>query len=273
MPEQNRIEAKFEDLAKKGKRALICYVVAGYPDIRTSEQVIDSLVTGGADMIEIGIPFSDPIADGRTIQAASNYALGRGTRPEDAMRLARNVRKKYPELPLLFMTYANILYRPGIEKFMAQSRDCGIDGFIIPDMPVEEAQQYITAASKLALMTVFLASPNTPPERLRRILQKTSGFLYLVSVFGITGARVSFEDYTREAVRNVRLAADNKIPVAVGFGISTPAHAKYMTAAGADAVIVGSAILDRIGTSGRNRAGMLQNIEKFAKSMKKACTK
>ena len=189
------------------------------------------------------------------------------------MRLARNVRKKYPELPLLFMTYSNILFRTGIEKFMEQSRDCGIDGFIIPDMPVEEGQQYITAASKLELMTVFLVSPNTPPERLRRILQKTSGFLYLVSVFGITGARVSFQDSTRDAVRNVKLAVDSKIPLAVGFGISTPAHARYMTAAGADAVIVGSAILDRIETASRNRVGMLQNIEKFAKSMKKACTK
>lgn len=273
MAERNRIGAKFEALAKKGEGALICYVVAGYPDIKTSERVIDSLVSGGADMIEIGIPFSDPIADGRTIQAACNYALEKGTTPEDAMRLARNIRKKYPELPLLFMTYSNILLRTGIEKFMAKSRDSGIDGFIIPDMPVDEAQSYIAAASQVDLMTVFLASPNTSAERLLSILQRTTGFLYLVSVFGITGARDSFEDYTRDAVKRSRMAADSKIPVAVGFGISTPAHARYMMAAGADAVIVGSAILDRIGTTGRNKTDMLRKIEKFTKSMKSACTR
>ncbi|HEY8139591.1 MAG TPA: tryptophan synthase subunit alpha [Nitrososphaera sp.] len=271
MPE-SRIKAKFEALAKKGEGALICYVVAGYPDIRTSERVIDSLVAGGADMIEIGIPFSDPIADGRTIQAACNYALGKGTRPEDAMRVARNVRKKYPDLPLLFMTYSNILLRTGFEKFMARSKDSGIDGFIIPDMPAEEAQPYIAAASELDLATVFLASPNTSPERLSNIIQSTAGFLYLVSVFGITGARDSFEDYTRDAVKRAKTAANHKIPVAVGFGISTPAHARYMMAAGADAVIVGSAILDKIGTAG-GKTDMLRKIEKFAKSMKRACTR
>lgn len=273
MPKRNRIGAKFEALAKKREGALICYVVAGYPDIKTSERLIDSLVTGGADMIEIGIPFSDPIADGQTIQAACNHALGKGTRPEDAMRLARNVRKKYPELPLLFMTYSNILLRTGFEKFMAKSKDSGIDGFIIPDMPVDEAQSYVAVGSQLDLMTVFLASPNTSPERLSSILQHTTGFLYLVSIFGITGARDSFEDYTRDAVERAKMAADSKIPVAVGFGISSPAHARYMMAAGADAVIVGSAILDRIGTAGRNKTDMLCEIEKFAKSMKRACTR
>ncbi len=269
---ESRIKTKFEALAKKGEGALICYVVAGYPDIKTSERVIDSLVAAGADIIEIGIPFSDPIADGRTIQAACSYALENGTRPEDAMRVARNVRKKYPELPLLFMTYSNILLRKGLEKFMAQSKDSGIDGFIIPDMPVDEGQSYIAVASQLGLMTVFLASPNTSPERLSSIIQHATGFLYLVSVFGITGARDSFEDYTRDAVKRVKMAAGSKIPVAVGFGISTPAHARYMMTAGADAVIVGSAILDRIETTGRNKTDMLRKIEKFAKSMKRACT-
>ncbi len=270
MPRQNRIGTKFETLAKKGEGALICYVVAGYPDIKTSECVIDSLVAGGADMIEIGIPFSDPIADGRTIQAACNYALEKGTIPEDAMRLARNIRKKYPGLPLLFMTYSNILLRTGVDEFVEKSKNCGVDGFIIPDMPVDEAQSYVAAASQQDLMTVFLASPNTSPERLSSILACTSGFLYLVSVFGITGARKSFEDYTRVAVKNARMAA-GKIPLAVGFGISTPDHARYMMAAGADAVIVGSAVLDRIAIMGRGKADMLHKIEKFARSMKKAC--
>ena len=140
MPSQNRIAVRFEQLARRGECALVCYVVAGYPDIRTSEQVMDALVAGGADIIEIGIPFSDPIADGPTIQAASSYALEKGITPEKALELARRMRKRHPELPVLAMTYANILVRVGVEKFMTRARESGIDGFILPDMPVEEAE-------------------------------------------------------------------------------------------------------------------------------------
>ncbi|HXV46413.1 MAG TPA: tryptophan synthase subunit alpha [Nitrososphaera sp.] len=266
---QNRISEKFAELARRGERALICYVVAGYPDIKTSQKVIESLVKGGADIIEIGIPFSDPIADGPTIQAASHSALERGVTPEKALELAKSVRKKYPKLPLLAMTYYNILVHPGVEKFMSQSKARGIDGFILPDVPVEEAQEYAAAASKLGLATVFLASPNTTHARLERIVGSSSGFLYLVSVYGITGARKSFEDYTLNAIKGVKEAAGCKVPVAVGFGISTPAHARFMIGAGADAVIVGSAIIDKIsGTPGKRTLAELQS---FARSMKHAC--
>jgi tryptophan synthase alpha chain len=267
---QNRINEKFAELAKKGERALVCYVMAGYPDIGTSEKVIDALVNGGADIIEIGIPFSDPIADGPTIQAASHSALERGITPEKALQLARAVRKKHPKLPLLAMTYFNILVHPGVEKFMSQARASGIDGFILPDVPVEEAEAYLAAASKLGLATVFLASPNTSQTRLQKIVKSSSGFLYLVSVYGITGARKSFEDYTLDAIRSVKQAAEDKIPVAVGFGISTPAHARFMIGAGADAVIVGSAIVDRIAKSRNTK--LLSDLQSFAKSMKKACS-
>lgn len=267
----NRITEKFGELAGRDKCALICYVVAGYPDIKTSEQVIDALVKGGADIIEIGIPFSDPIADGPTIQAASNSALKRGITPEKALQLAKSVRKKHPELPLLAMTYSNILVHAGMEKFMSRAKSCGIDGFILPDMPVEEAESYSAAASKLGLATVFLASPNTSEVRLKKIVDSTSGFLYLVSVFGITGARKSFEDYTLNAVKSIKQAASGRVPVAVGFGISTPAHAKFMIEAGADAVIVGSAIIDMIAKSSGKK--MLAGLQEFARSMKKACKK
>lgn len=268
---RNRITQKFGELARKGECALVCYVVAGYPDVKTSQQVIDALAKGGADIIEIGIPFSDPIADGPTIQAASNSALKGGVTPEKALQLAKSVRKKHPELPLLAMTYSNILVRPGMEKFMSQAKVSGVDGFILPDMPVEEAGPYLAAASKLGLATVFLASPNTPQGRLEKIIDSTSGFLYFVSVYGITGARKSFEDYTLNAIRNVKHSADGRVPVAVGFGISTPAHAKFMIGAGADAVIVGSAIIDRMAKSTGKR--MFSGLREFAKSMKKACKK
>ena len=265
----NRIAEKFEELASKRECALVCYVVAGYPTTKTSRQVIDALVKGGTDVIEIGIPFSDPIADGPTIQAASNSALKQGITPEKALQLAKSIRKKYPTLPLLAMTYSNILVHAGVEKFMGQAKSCGIDGFILPDMPIDEAEAYSAAASKLGLATVFLASPNTPGTRLQKIVDSTTGFLYLVSVFGITGARKSFEDYTLTAVKNVKQATGDKVPVAVGFGISTPAHVKFMRRAGADAVIVGSAIIERMAKSSGKK--MSKEVDEFAKSMKKAC--
>jgi tryptophan synthase alpha chain len=268
---QSRITEKFDELARRDERALVCYVVAGYPDVNTSHKVIDALVRGGADIIEIGIPFSDPIADGPTIQAASHSALERGITPEKALQISREVRKKYPKLPLLVMTYFNILVKPGVEKFMLRAKASGIDGFIVPDVPVEEAEVYLATASKLALATVFLVSPNTSQGRLQKIVDSSSGFLYLVSVYGTTGARKSFEDYTLNAIKNVKQAAVGKVPVAVGFGISTPSHARFMIGAGADAVIVGSAIIDRIAKS---RSGkILSELQDFAKAMKKACKK
>ena len=268
---QNRITEKFFELAKKSESALICYVVGGYPDIRTSQQVINALVVGGADIIEIGIPFSDPIADGPTIQVASNSALRKGMTPEKALQLAKSVREWHPSLPLLAMTYSNILVRASMEKFMSQSKKCGFDGFVLPDMPVEESGAYSAIASKLSVATVFLVSPNTPESRLRKIVASTSGFLYIVSVYGITGARNSFEEYTLSTIKAVKQVAGAKVPVAVGFGISTPAHAKSMIDAGADGVIVGSAIIDKISDpSGKN---MLQDLENFARSIKKACKK
>jgi tryptophan synthase alpha chain len=266
----NRITEKFRQLEQKGEGALICYVIAGYPDIATSKQIIDALVDGGADVIEVGIPFSDPIADGPTIQAASNIALKNGMTPEKALNLVREVRNKYPNLPMLAMTYSNILVRPGMEKFMYESKQCGLDGFILPDLPVDEAGTYTSVASKLNLATVFLVSPNTRDIRLQKIAANTTGFLYVVSVYGITGARNSFQKYTLNTIRAVKRIAGAKVPVAVGFGISRPAHAKIMIAAGAEAIIIGSAIINKI-SDGGSGTRMLLDLENFARSMKRAC--
>jgi tryptophan synthase alpha chain len=267
---QNRISEKFSELAKKGEGALICYVVAGYPDTGTSEQIINALVKGGADIIEIGIPFSDPLADGPTIQAASNMALSKGMTPEKALQLVRSIRKQHPSLPLVAMTYSNILVRAGMEKFLTRSKQFGLDGFVLPDMPVEEGHTYSTTASKLNLATVYLVSPNTPKARLLKLVASSSGFLYVVSVYGITGARNSFQKYTLNTISAVKQVAGGKIPVAVGFGISRPAQARSMIAAGAEAIIVGSAIINKIADPPVSKM-LLLDLQNFAKSMKNAC--
>lgn len=273
MQKENRIDAKFADLKKKGECALVCYVVAGYPDLKTSQAVAEALISGGADIIEIGIPFSDPIADGPTIEAASHMALQKGVKPADALSLASRLRKKHPDLPLLVMTYSNIVTCLGLERFMDESLKAGIDGFITPDMPVEEAREYKQTASNRGMATVFLASPNTSPTRLNRILESSSGFLYMVSVYGITGARSSFEDYTLKAVSTVKQAAGSRLPVAVGFGISRSAHVKQMRAAGADAVIVGSAIVNVISKSLRKKKRLIADVRTYARQLKQACRK
>lgn len=267
---RNRISARFASLAERQERALICYVVAGYPDARATPKIIDALVAGGADIIEIGIPFSDPIADGSTIQRASQAALEGGSTPAKALQMARQVRKKHPDLPLLVMTYSNIFVKPGWDDFISLCKDAGVDGFILPDMPIEEASEYLPKAAQHGMATVFLASPNTPEDRLEKIAQNSSGFMYLVSVYGITGARRAFEGYTKDAVRRAKRAAGGRIPVGVGFGISRPEHARFMIDAGADAIIVGSAIVDRI-SGARGRKAMLKELKAFSASLKKAC--
>jgi tryptophan synthase alpha chain len=267
----NRLIQKFQELSEKNEAALVCYVVAGYPDIPTTDKILSSIVRGGADIIEIGIPFSDPIADGPTIQEASYRALLAGVTPEKSLKISKNIRNKYPSIPVVILTYSNILQRAGFENFMKKSKECGVDGFILPDMPIEESDNYVTEASRLELATIFLASPNTTPSRLEAILLRASGFIYLVSVYGVTGQRSSFEEYSLTAIRNVKCAVGSQLPVAVGFGISSPSHITPMIRAGADAIIVGSAIVGIIKNLSANRRKMHQQIELFVRNMKKAC--
>jgi tryptophan synthase alpha chain len=266
----NRLNKKFEELLKKNEHGLICYVVAGYPDITTTEDIISSLVLAGADIIEIGIPFSDPIADGSIIQEASHHALLSGITPDKCLRISQNMRSKFPDLPILIMTYSNILLRAGFKNFMRRSKISGVDGFILPDMAIEESSFYIDYASKMGLATIFLVSPNTPQNRLKDIVNKCSGFVYAVSVYGITGIRESFEDYTAQAIKNIKQITESKIPIAVGFGISNTSHIRLMLNAGADAVIIGSAIV-KIIKSNANKKNMLERLRSYTISMKRAC--
>jgi tryptophan synthase alpha chain len=240
--EISKIQAKFAALDAKNEKALITYIMVGYPSRKDDLLAIRGLIKGGADIIELGFPFSDPLADGSVIQNASTISLEKGTKISQFFDLVRKIRNE-SDIPLVLMTYTNILYHQGYDKFFKMARDAGIDGLITPDMTVEESNEYIKAAKKHNLDTIFLVSPNTSKSRLQKIVKQTTGFLYLVSVFGTTGMRGKIQKYTIDALKNTKRMANSKIPVGIGFGVSTPQDIKHYIKNGADAVIVGSALI------------------------------
>lgn len=271
--QSNRIEKKFNELKLKKQKGLICYVMGGYPDPISSEKIITSLIEGGADILEIGIPFSDPIADGPIIQEASFRALQNGITPDICLNLIRKIRKTYPLLPILIMTYSNILQKRGFKDFMESAKDAGTDGFIIPDMTIEESKDYLYYSKKLGLASVFFIAPNTSDFRIKKTLEVSTGFVYLVSVFGTTGMRNSFNNYTLTAIKKIRKLSSNNNNISVGFGISTPNHVKLMSNIGADAVIVGSAIIQMVNRYKDNNIDNLQNrLKNYVTSLKVACS-
>ena len=240
----SRIKDRLARLQADGARALIPYVMAGFPDEEATVAAVRGLVNGGADIIEIGFPFSDPLADGPVIQNAGTISLENGTNVAGFLRMVRRIRKE-TDIPLVLMTYANILYRRGYGRFVSEAADAGIDGLIIPDMSVEEAGEYLDAA-RGKVDTIFLVSPNTDRARVQRIAKESSGFLYLVAVYGTTGVGRTIKEYTIKAIRNAKECTGGGIPVGVGFGVSSPQDVRAYVKAGADAVIVGSAYLKLI---------------------------
>jgi tryptophan synthase alpha chain len=270
--QNNRIKKKFSELKIRKEKGLICYVMGGYPDLITNEKIISSIVDGGADIMEIGIPFSDPIADGPIIQEASFRALQNGINPDICLSLIKKTRQRYPDLPILIMTYSNILQKKGFEKFMKMAKDAGTDGFVLPDMTIEESKEYLEYSKKLELATVFLVAPNTSNARIKKTLDVSTGFVYVVSVYGTTGIRNTFNKYTLTAIRNIKKLSSNRNNISVGFGISTPDHIKLMSNYGADAVIVGSAIIEIINRNKGDNIRSLQNkLKYYIASLKDAC--
>jgi tryptophan synthase alpha chain len=267
----NRIYNKFRELTSKNRPALICFIVGGYPTIAHSEQIVSSLVKAGADMIEIGIPFSDPIADGPTIQNAYNTALKNGVTPQKCLHMCANLRKKFPNLPLLIMTYSNIVYKAGLEKFIKLSRLHGVDGFILPDMAIMESDAYVKVASDHGLATIFLASPNSNKQRIEQIMNVCSGFIYVVSIFGITGTRLRYEKYTFHNIRKIKKITQGRLPIAVGFGISRPDQIVSIVESGADAVILGSSLIDRIKVAANHKL-MLNDLQTFVRQLRDVCS-
>lgn len=263
----NAIERAFQKAKAQGNGALISYITAGDPNPKLTPKIADALIDAGTDILELGLPFSDPIADGPTIQAASLRSLRAGTTPKIVLELAKIIKSKH-ETPVLIMTYFNPVFKMGVERFCEAAKECKVDGLIIPDLPVEEAGEYIKTAKAYSLATVFLAAPSTRNERLSRIVACTSGFLYLVSHFGVTGAKAAIENSTVELVKRVLPFTRGKVPLAVGFGISKPEHVKRMIDSGADGVIVGSAIVDIIAKHKNNPDQMLKELEATTRKLK-----
>jgi tryptophan synthase alpha chain len=228
------------------KPALVAYFTCGDPDIATTESIILAAIRAGADVIELGVPFSDPVADGPVIQRASERALRRGTSLHDVVSLARRVRAQEPEAGLIVFSYLNPILRYGLGRFTAACQDAGIDGALITDLPVEEADEYLRAMRARELATVFLAAPTSPDERLKAIAKASTGFVYAVSRTGITGARTELPPDASDLVTRLRRFTTK--PIAVGFGISQP---EQFAAVGsfADAVVVGSALVGTIENS------------------------
>jgi len=261
----SRIKEKFSELDAKGQKALIAYVMAGFPSEKATLSTIKGLVKGGVDIIELGFPFSDPLADGPVIQNASTVSLERGTNIKRFFASVKKIRA-HTDIPLVLMTYTNILYHMGYPKFIAEAKKAGIDGFILPDMPVEESKEYLSAA-KNKIDTIFLVSPNTSKTRIRKIAKTSSGFLYLVAVYGTTGVKTVIKNYTLKAIKDVKKQTSGKIPVGVGFGVSTAGDVKKYIKAGADAVIVGSAFLKLVEITPQTK--LESTIASFTKSLKK----
>lgn len=265
----SRITEVFAELRDRNEGALIPYLTVGDPSPKKTPRFVSALIDGGADIVELGIPFSDPIADGPTIQSAVSRSLASGSKPSDAFEIARDVHEKY-DTPLVLMTYFNPVFRYGVSKFVDLARKSGISGLIVPDLPVEESEEYKSTCDSAGIDTILLASPSTDPKRLERILSQTSGYLYLVSLYGVTGIRRTVSESALKLVARYKDIVSGKVPLAAGFGISRPQHVKEVINAGADGAIVGSAFVRIVEENSHNSARAAEKLKGLAKAMKRA---
>lgn len=238
----NRIEITFKKLKAENKKAFIPYIMAGDPNLKKTEEYLMLLAECGADIIELGVPFSDPLADGPTIQRAAERALKAGVTLKKIIPFVKDIRQ-YLQVPIVLMTYYNPVFKYGEMSFVKDSVDAGVDGVIIPDLPPEEGKDFIKLSQDAGLSTIFLVAPTSTKDRIKYITSASSGFVYYVSMTGITGAKLDMERTFKNHIAYVKKTSDK--PVAVGFGVSTPEDAKTIAQI-ADGVIVGSAIVKRL---------------------------
>ena len=259
-----KLNDKFTELKPRNEGALIAYICAGDPSPDDTAAIVHALVRGGADIIELGLPFSDPIADGPTIQASIERALDSGMTPDIFFELAGSLDV---DVPLVVMTYYNIIFKRGLERFVRDCVNNGITGIIVPDLPVEESDDLAIQCRRYGVDLIFFIAPTTYPERMERIADRGSGFIYLVARTGVTGAREDVAESTLSLIEQVRSTTHTKTPLAVGFGISMPDQASAVIEAGADGVIVGSAFVNIIAEG----VDVPERIEELARELKRGC--
>ncbi len=239
-----RIDRRFAALKEEGRAGLVAFLMAGDPDPDTSLSIISALPQAGADVIELGMPFTDPMADGPAIQAAGLRALKGGQTLQKTLDLVRRFRARDEATPIVLMGYFNPIYVYGVERFLAEAKACGVDGLIVVDLPPEEDSELCLPALKAGLNFIRLATPTTDDARLPKVLTNASGFVYYVSIAGVTGSAAP--DPLQVAAAVARIKRRTPLPVGVGFGVRTPEHARAIAAGGADAVVVGSALIEAL---------------------------
>ena len=260
----SRIKNTFNRLKKKNETALIPYIMAGDPDLSTTKTLIFEMEKAGCDIIELGAPFSDPLADGPTIQKAAIRSLKNHTSIADVLGLVADVRKS-SKIPLILMTYYNLIFHYGEERFVHDAVAAGLDGIILPDLPPEEAGTLIALSKNAGLDTIFLLAPTSTEDRIKLVCRVAQGFVYYVSLTGVTGARAGIQSSVEGSLKKIKAVTDK--PVAVGFGISTPDQAAQIAHWGVDGVIVGSALVKVIEEHG-NSPELVEKVVAFIKALK-----
>ncbi|WP_121065891.1 tryptophan synthase subunit alpha [Chachezhania antarctica] len=255
-----RIDAKFSALKTANRKAFVAYMMAGDPDLETSFELMKGLPAAGVDVIELGVPFTDPMADGPTIQAAGQRALASGTTLQDVLDMVRRFRADDDTTPIVLMGYYNPIYSRGVDTFLADANEAGVDGLIVVDLPPEEDDELCVPAQKTGLNFIRLATPTTDNKRLPKVLENTSGFVYYVSITGITGAAEAQADHVGPEVARIKSQTD--LPVVVGFGIRTPEASQAMAGV-SDGAVVGSAIVSKL-ASGAPVAEVLDFVASLA---------
>jgi tryptophan synthase alpha chain len=253
--------------ADKTRTALIPFFVLGDPDMDTSFEIIKTAIDSGADILELGIPFSDPIADGPTIQKADIRALNQGMNCHKAFELIRRI-KAYRDIPIGLLMYYNLIWHYGVETFYQDAAEAGVNSVLIADLSIDDADEILPVTKQVGMDTVFMVTPITTPQRKQRIADKTTGFLYTVSLLGVTGTRNELSGNVEGLIREIKGITD--LPVCVGFGVSSPEHAKAIAQAGADGVIIGSKIVSLIETNLENKTDMLKAIGQFIRDVREA---
>ena len=261
----SKVDEKFYELKNNKKLALMPFIMAGDPNIEITSEILLNLQENGADLIELGIPYSDPLADGPIIQLSASRALKSGTTPRKVITLLESLKGKL-NIPIILFTYLNPLLCFGFEQFCEMASNAGVSGLIIPDLPLEEAYEFSKIVSTYSMDLILLVAPTTPFERMKKISKHTKGFTYLVSVTGVTGERNEMENRVENLIAKLKEITTN--PIAVGFGISTPEHVNKVREWGADGVIIGSAFVKRISSS--SKKDLVDHVGNFCKDMRLA---